>query len=233
MAYRRRRGSYRSRRRSGRRRMPYRSKFRGKPRIPTGHGSTSRMTVGERKHFDVNLTGTINDDGTNLTWMNAVPGGSSIKLRLGSRFYMTSFHLQGRIQGEATTLPQVFGLIIFLDRHPDGTAPTAAELLETVDPLSFLKTGNSARFRVLKRIRRFVSGTTSATGSNTNSWVIINCNLSFKPPIPVQWDEDTTTADAADIRSNALYVLVLTTEADASTNNVIASVHGRLRFVDG
>lgn len=125
--------------------------------------------VQEKKYFDTSLTAlalTLSSSGTVYPSMALVSVGTGASNMVGRRIRVTSIHVRAYI-----TVPQETGALaglnsaaenrldLFIDRQPQGTAPSIAAIYETSTINTFLDMEHSTRFKLLRIFNKPINRT--------------------------------------------------------------------------
>jgi len=162
-----------------------------------------------------------------ITLINAVPQGASSSQRIGKRIQLKSLQVRGTVGSASATAFAAGVVLIVYDKRPTGSMPNITDILNTVNAYSFNNDNNSARFRVLKRMRYQCIGNagTPTTASNFAADMFLNLK-----GLPVTF-KDAGTGAIGDIEEGALYVV---TVGDQAAGTSAANLHAgfRCRYVD-
>lgn len=217
-------------------------RYRKSPVGPYGY----RTPVGkfEKKVYDVDAT-TIQVNTTGDVRLLCVPVlGTDFTQRIGRRIRIRSVYIRGFICPESAqtaittggneTLAQQGRMILVLDRQPNATVMTIAQLLKQAFSFSQLNLDNRDRFKVIAdKTFQFQNSTKAAQASPTLIGTYgsnYRIKLFKKLNIPVQFNS-TNGGTIADISSNALYMVWIGSQA-AGTTDLNASLTTRVRFDD-
>lgn len=110
----------------------------------------------EKKYYDVNQSNiSISNSGFVLHVTNvATQGDDNVGERVGDRITSKSISCKAYIEGNAANTTEYINLALILDKHPNGTAPTLANIFENgADVNSPINWTNKERFVVLRRFR--------------------------------------------------------------------------------
>lgn len=121
--------------------------------------------MSEHKYYDTNTSGTeILNTGLSV-WLTNVgsQGTSESAERIGDEIVPYSIFIRGYIQSRSTEFSTTVRLLIISDRNSNGTAPSFANVLQSVNLLSPINDTNKARFRILyDKFQTFSPGTGTA-----------------------------------------------------------------------
>lgn len=213
-------------------------------RIP-GIGTIRRTyTIPELKYKDTSEVGTVIDESGNITLLNALQLGTAATSRVGMRINMRSVHLKYLITGPTyATLNGSFAqfahtrVMIILDLQPNGATPALSDILEDTTAglgiVSPIYLANGARFKVLYDKRHVVTPNNIVAANNviqTTALMSIYDEIYLKLSHEVQYS-DSNNGDITDIKTGALFLVTLTSNATAGQQPGITS-YTRLRFHD-
>ncbi|AUM61747.1 capsid [uncultured virus] len=156
-----------------------------------------------------------------LTLLNGLAEGDSATTRDGRQVLFKSLQLYERGTLHASATNTTIRSIIFLDKQPNETAPTAAALLATA------VAGGVDAFRNLDNRKRFVILHDSRMVLSTDFPERVHEHYK-KMSLVSQYDSGNA-GTIADITSNSLYLLQISDEA---TNTPTQIFNVRLRFID-
>jgi len=213
-------------------------------RIP-GIGTIRRTyTIPELKYKDTSDGGSTIDESGNITLLNALALGTAATARVGMRINMRSVHLKYIITGPTyTSTNSAFAqyaharVMLVLDLQPNGATPTLSDILEDttagIGILSPIYLANGARFKVLYDKRHVVNAQTVIAAANTtqNTMLLsVYDEIYLKLSHEVQYS-DSNNGDITDIKTGALFLVTLTSNASAGQQPGITS-YARVRFHD-
>jgi len=178
----------------------------------------------EEKYLDTGVTHTPDQNGS-VTSITQMAQGTTVNTRVGNSIRVQHLSLLGRatVNSSVTTF-SVVRVILFRDMEGQGTAPTAADLLETVgssagprQPYDWL---NRKRFSILADW--FIPLTALSGGSSIRE-------MSFSQELTKHVLYRGTTAAAASDGEGTIYVCSISDEA---TNTPNVSLNCRITYTD-
>lgn len=177
----------------------------------------------EFKASTLALTSTVNETGT-LQLLNGLTKGDNNNNREGATVRIKSVQLKGNMKIHATPEQSLVRRILFIDKQPNQTAPTMAELLDlsSSQPTDAL--------RNLNHRKRFVILDDDLITLNKNGKAIALFPKCYKRVDMITvYDTGSNTGLIADIETNALYVLYVSNQP----SNVPSIEHtARIRYID-
>lgn len=228
-------GRKRSRGRYGGGRSSVPQKYRGYFRKVGYYRGRKAQANGEKKFFDTGVNGAVPLAAGSIfaESLNLVAQGAAENQRIGRKIVLTDllihFEMNQLTSASIAAGTDSHRIIIYLDKQTNGTAATPGDILENTNILSFRKLDNTGRFNILSdKIHRFSpngAGTVGGVGNilpNNKHW-------SFYKRINVPVEFSGATGAIAEIRSNNLGVLILSSRAAA---NVLTGFTARIRYTD-
>jgi hypothetical protein len=202
-------------------------------------GYYGRATLqGEKKFFEVRraentpaTTGTIFDDS-----LNEVAQGAAENERVGRKMTITDLliHFQLRVTTSTTAsaVADSFRYIVYVDKQANGAAATPGQILEAggagVDIRCFRLLENASRFRILYDKIHSIESNGGGVGAADNSVPKArHFSVYKKLKLPIEFSG--ATGAIAEIRSNNIGVLILSTNAAA---NCVTGYTARIRYTD-
>lgn len=102
----------------------------------------------EKKYFDSNSSGTVNNTGL-VQWVSNVAQGAAGNQRTGNGFKVVSNYMNLEVIIAAAATTSYFRYILFIDKETRGTTPLVTEVLATSSQLAPLNMSNTRRFKIL------------------------------------------------------------------------------------
>ena len=104
----------------------------------------------EFKHYDVEFAAGVSNTGS-VSIISNMAGGTTSVTRTGNVILPKGLSVKMQFDIHASaTVDSVIRIMIIKDSQQDGTAPTIAQILDTVAPLAHMNLDNQPRFRILK-----------------------------------------------------------------------------------
>lgn len=158
----------------------------------------------ELNYFEATNTVSPTDSG-NLILLNGITQGDGVGARTGNQIRMKGLQMKHQMAANSTAIYSRIRMIIFIDKQPSGTAPTATQLLDTsVFPLltAMRNRAFTRRFKVLSdKNFALVYGQDNAIKEH---------DMYLKINVPVVYNGSGSTVSA--ISSNALYCLAISNQ---------------------
>nr|DAW01721.1 MAG TPA: STNV protein [Cressdnaviricota sp.] len=181
------------------------------------------LARGELKAADVSADVACDSTGT-LALLNGIARGDDINERTGRQVVMRSLQLKLQTSVTAGTgTDQVQRYMIVLDSQTNAAALTLAQVLGGSSTIAFPLLENRMRFKIL--YDRFVAFNATAEPGSKKTFVI---NKKLNVPVTFNAGDAGTVAD---IVSNSLYLIVLSTNAAGATAGS-ATYASRIRYED-
>lgn len=175
----------------------------------------------EGKFVDTSLTPSPDSATGTVSALTLTAQGSSDQQRTGNSVLAKRIDLRGFWSMHASaTLTTVRYLLVLDKQNAQGTAPTVAQILQNVNPNSFMHMNNSDRFVVLKSGFLTFRQTTETQGRD----IELHQDLS---DLHIKYDG--TAADQASASENHIYFVAVSNEA---INTPSFSGFARLRYYD-
>lgn len=174
----------------------------------------------ERKFIDTSIAATLGNTGA-VTRITDIAGGSAYNQRAGLSVKATSLFLRGSFicnNSIVGSLAQRARCVVFEDMDNTGTAPTTADVLESVAVNSPLNHTNGKRFKILYDRVFVLAPDASNAIQQFKHYIKLNDH--------VRWS-DTTTGT----REGQLYVIYFC-DTGTATNQPAVDLQARIRFVD-
>lgn len=230
----------RYRRRSGLKRYGQarsRRTFRRRRRVPSGYGTYAMMKghggFGSMKHLDQAFTAAQISTTYNSYFLAGIAQGTGHNKRIHNKIHIRSIRWRFTVTPGIEHILSTSFWALIVDKMPDGTAPTQAEIWEVTDPNSFQKKGNAGRFRVLRQ-KHFVMQGDGNDNAKQSAISIRQYHGSIKFKNFVQlWDEDAATGGIADCRQNAIFFVLYGNGVVAADTQILLDGYIRINFVDG
>lgn len=185
---------------------------------------------GELKYVDVLSAADITTTGV-LVLLNGLAPGTGASQRIGKKCHFRSLLLRynlGANAAGATAFQGFVRVMIFLDTQTNATAPTVAQLLETVTASSPMNMDNRDRFKVL--YDQGVPISQAPTSSSDCRFMKIYKKLNVTTIF-----NNGTAGTVADITSGSIYLLSICEQAGAGaapTTTPRYDFISRLRYDD-
>lgn len=208
--------------------------------VPLPQRAIASASTQEIKYVSVaNVSASAVGTAGTFVWLNPIAQGDDIGSRTGRRTCCKSIearlYLAKAQLAAATFAPRPVRVIIFADLHPNGVAPTLAELLSNAGGEDFMSMPNlnyRDRFQILFDQTPIFGMQTVDAGPATNPAKDVGpdnvyLHLYKRINIPQQWTA-TTAGSIADLSAGALYLLYITDVA----NEIAVNYHTRVRFSD-
>lgn len=225
MAYRRRYGGYRRRRRA------YHSRASGWAGMARTALKTARFVASlvnaEEKYNDVHTQFYFGQD--YCQELTSIPQGTDADERNGNSIRAKSLWVRVNTKADMTyfnnigTYPSA-RLIIFIDTNQDGSAPVPSDVLETVSVVSPLNTDNVGRFTILKDI--FYPLTLGQSTKSFEIYLPLNHHVRYSGP----------GATAPELRDGNMYLIWISDLPPSGGGPITAAgetdVMSRFRFLD-
>lgn len=210
-----------------------RSNYRRRPRAPArsiGYGDITRKVMQdvaylrslinvEFKHLE-NVNSATSSTTAALILLNGMAPGDTGETRDGQSIRMKSVLMRGTILVNPSATATVHRTMLFLDTQPNGAAPGIGDILDTAtNVLSPINISNGSRFKILKDLFHNVD-------------VAANPIITFQKFVKLGFHTKYNAGTAgtiADITTNALYILHMSSEA---TNTATFNYYFRSRFID-
>ncbi len=173
----------------------------------------------EFKTNDVSSTVAVPETGLVLL-LNATIAGDDFDNRDGRQVRWKSIQYAINILQHATATQTITRVMIVIDKQPNATLMTIGELLTSgANNLDFRNLDNRKRFVILSD--RVV------TQSDTNN--LVNRLDFYQKMDMITIYDDSNAGTIADIESNALFLVAVSSEA---TNSPTLQIETRMRFID-
>lgn len=173
-------------------------------------------------------TGTIVASSVNL-----IDEGTGEEQRIGRKYTIKKIAWRYQIRqppvANATGSSDTVRVILYLDKQCNGTAATAAMILEHDDFQSFRLLENSARFTILMDRTYDINSPGAAGNGTANDALPVVMNDTFYKDCNITIQANGPDGTLAEIRSNNIGVLLF----GAGTGTCAFLSHLRLRFSDG
>lgn len=185
---------------------------------------------GELKYIDVLNAQDTSATGV-LVLLNGLAPGTGASQRIGKKCHFRSFLLRmnlGSNAGSGTLFQGYVRVMVFLDTQANATAPTVAQLLETVTASSPMNMDNRDRFRVLHDSSHPLDQTAWSSSS-------VRFMKVFKKLNVTTIYNNGTAGTVADITSGSIYLLTIAEQAGAGTAPTVFPRYdfvSRLRYDD-
>ncbi len=172
----------------------------------------------EFKAIDIANSGTVSTT-AGFVLLNGSAPGDDFDTRDGRQVRIKSIQITLTYFQHSSAVVTQIRAIVFLDKQPNETTPTVTELLDTATMVSFRNLNFRKRFVIL----RDEVFTMSDSGSKMGIW-------KYYKQIDAKTVFDAGTAGTiADITTNAIFLMLLSTEA---TNLLNVTRVSRIRFID-
>lgn len=196
--------------------------------LSIGVGVAKVLNV-EKKYVDVDYNVTGFDSGVyTMQLLNGLAQGDGGSQRDGDQAKFLSLQWKGHIQNTTSASTLSYRFIIFQDRQADGTAPTIAELLELAGSgkvaYSSIRMDNKMRFRILHDDFFHLDPV------NNDRRTLQGYMHLGKNGAGLKTRYGGATAAVADLNSNSLYCVAISSEATGAQSK--ADIQFRLRYVD-
>jgi len=199
-----------------------------------------RLGGPDKKYKDYNFQqGPIATAGNIFLLNGAIAQGDSDTTRTGNHLTMTNISIHGEVWMVATTAINVSDtafnddvrVMIVYDKQANGTALTSiGDLLTTANINSFRNMDTLERFIVLKD-KKVKIGCTGSFTSGVQAMRFSTGRTLFKfnkkVALPVDYGGATTTGAIAEIKTGALYCIVISENANASCD-----LWSRVKYLD-
>jgi len=165
---------------------------------------------GELKYVDT-LNAADTTAGGVLVLLNGLAPGTGASQRIGKKCHFRSMLLRynlGANASGATAFQGFTRIMVFLDTQSNATAPTVAQLLETVTASSPMNMDNRDRFKVL--YDQGVSMSQAPTSSSDCRFIKIYKKMNITTIF-----NNGTAGTVADITSGSIYLLSISEQAGA------------------
>ncbi|MGN7614506.1 hypothetical protein ACQZV8_20750 [Magnetococcales bacterium HHB-1] len=173
----------------------------------------------EHKFVDKDLAGAVSSTTGSITPLSNLAQGDDYNARNGRSIKLSSLHVRGTVNANASATTTKVRLIIFNDRVSNGSTPAITDVLASSDPMSFLNLNNTSRFKIIyDRLYRL-------TDDQDNSVKTFRCNKKLG------WHAkyNGSAGNVNEMQTGHLWFLIL---SDQATNTPSVDIHTRLRFVD-
>lgn len=184
---------------------------------------------GELKYIDVSFQDVVSDSGT-LVLLNGLAPGTGASQRIGKRALFKSnllrFGVGVTTNTGATPLNGYVRVLLVCDKQANATAPTVANILQTVSAISPVNMDNRDRFLILYDYQTTIDQLGSRAGQLVKKYRTMNMATSYNAG---------TAGTVADITTNSLYVLYIFTQIGtgvAPTVSPSMDFYCRLRYDD-
>lgn len=197
------------------------------------HGNMQRrrkQLVGTRadsSYVDLPLANYNADTTGQIALINTIAQGASVNQRVGKKVLLRSLQCRGSVEGNVLTNTAEAVMMIVHDKRPTGSLPAITDILDASTSKAFANDNNTARFTILKRIKKYVighsttGGYTSASGFNTDFYMGLGITQVFNA---------AGTGAIGDIDEGALYIVVV---GDSATSaGPVFNVSFRVRYTD-
>ncbi len=172
----------------------------------------------EFKSIDLAASGTVSTT-AGIVLLNGTAPGDDFDTRDGRQARMKSIQITLTYFINSSATLTFIRIIVFIDKQPNEVTPTAVQLLDVGDIVSLRNLDFRKRFVILKDD----IVTMSDAGEKLGSW-------KFYKKIDTKTQYDAGTAGTiADITTNALFLLLVSSEATNTPNVTRVS---RVRFID-
>lgn len=220
------RGRRRYRRRRGRKNIPGRSLMRWGNRAMgawalakaawSGVNYIRGLVNSEVHKFSSSATPTVDSSGS-VTHLTAIAIGDTASTRTGNSIFVRYLYPQYTLTLNASATDTFVRLIFFYDtQQVADTAPTVANVLESVSHLSSLNNDNKGRFQILAD-RRYSLQAVDVTSMIRKLYLPLKLHINYNG------------SAGTDQQKNALYLLAISNEA---TNVPTLSINWRVGFHD-
>lgn len=189
---------------------------------------------------DYNVYQNIGNDNTMVHLIATIAQGTTTQERIGRKCKLNSVQFRGYVRSSLNTAAarSQVAIALIYDMRPTGTLPTAAEILETADPIALNNENGFDRFKIIKRWDFAILGNefapndgalTDRSNKQMNHFVKLG-KRGKRACYGV--DAAGVAGSIAGIKEGALYLLVLSDKASASTYCPVAVFNTRTRFTD-
>lgn len=163
--------------------------------------------------------------------INQIPVGDGPSGRIGRQIVLTSIQIQYSLDIHHTETNVIyFRFMLVLDKQCNGTAATAADVMNTNALMSYRNLDNAERFVVLvDRTHRYSPSALASAGTLRYSGPGIQ-NVYRKCNIPIVYDNSLTTGVIATMRSNNVLIMCWIQGQQTALNDF--KCVGRLRYRD-
>ncbi len=228
----------------GRRRQPsnVRGRYAGFYRKSGFYGRYNRKDGGGELKFhdvDVDQTGANLSAGVilNTSSINLIPQNATESGRIGRKCVIRSIGWRAVCKytvaaGAGGASAENVRFIMAIDKQCNGAAPLVTDLLESANYQSFNQLANKSRFRVLYDKTMSIFPPSAAGDGAANDFGVAIRPFKFfkKCSIPLEFDNTLTTGAITTIRSNNIFIIMIT-EGTSSITTLDSKI--RLRFSDG
>lgn len=175
----------------------------------------------EFKSKDVYDSGTSISSTASFSLLNGMAKGDTISTRTARSILCKSLELNLTFIQHASATETLIRAIVFIDKSPEGTAPTVAQLLDASGYTHVAQRNLNYRkeFVILKDFRFHLS---------SNNQEVVTKQFYKKLNMHTIFD-DSDAGTIADIMNNALYIMWWSNEA---TNTPTFYMQSRVRFLD-
>lgn len=167
---------------------------------------------GELKYVDV-LNAQDTTPGGVLVLLNGLAPGTGASQRIGKKCHFRSLLLRYNLGANAasgTAFQGYVRIMVFLDTQANATAPTVAQLLETITSSSPMNMDNRDRFKVL--YDQGVPMSQAVTSSSDCRFIKVYKKMNITTIY-----NNGTAGTVADITSGSIYLLSIAEQAGAGT----------------
>lgn len=197
--------------------------------VPTYRGfNTTGAPVSEWKYKDTVYNATYLTAAQN-TLLDGLAPGSDATQRIGRQVTVRSlqFNIYTYATSTATTDvgPGCCRTVIFFDRQANGTAPSAADVLEGGAFNSPRSMNNRKRFKIIYDELRGMGNS-----NNSNNPMIQRGYIKFRRPVIVTYNSGTA-GTIGDIMTNSLFILTMGTAITAGFV-MTGNTYARIRYSD-
>lgn len=229
--------------------MPYVRKYKSKRRYPARRNSAVRSRRAiygsaatqlykdvstlknlinvEFKYHDVNIVDQGMHTTGSSTYLNLIATGDLNNQRGGAQFRMKSLQINGVIKlPEADTASDMVRATLVLDTDPDGSTIDLTKLYDTTASVPYY-----LAHRNLDQRSRFVILKDWKFGLTPSGREIVPFKFYRKLDIKTLYAQGTTTATVANLKNNALIMVLSGSQASASTPSLM-TFHSRIRYID-
>lgn len=186
----------------------------------------------EDKQLGTNLINQLSDNVAQFFLLNGISQGGDQGQRVGDRIRMKHLDLRySATQAGTGTGSQCIRVIIFVDRQPNGAAPSATQLfLDTTAGEEYVSPFNingSKRYKILYDKFHDIQRVGGATDTRS---VVSKNKQKIKINMPVVYNG--TTSGIASINTNALYCAIVGDQASGANASVSFDAVPSLIFED-
>lgn len=182
---------------------------------PFGKGPEKKNIDTVQQEYDLPLTASFGS----LVLLNGIAQGSSPNERLGRRVALKS--LQLRATHYSSSLATQARIVIFYDRQPNGSTPSAADLIGTSQFEGVVTMGNSDRFVILM-------------DEITDPVPFTNAHNSVKRYLKMDLEEifGNTGSTISSINTGAIFLMMANNGSNSIGVETSATFTTRIRYID-